>query len=354
MNLIPDNLQMTATFDHPEFHDHEQVLFCTDATSKLKAIIAVHNTNLGPAIGGCRMWDYQSADDALTDALRLSRGMTYKNALAGLPHGGGKSVIIGNAHTDKSPDLLRAFAHHVKCLAERYITAEDVGITSKDADLMATIAPNVGGTSGSGLGDPSPFTALGVYCGIKAAARHVYGSDNLNGKHVCLTGLGNVGFRVADYLHKDGARLTVADVYEPNLKRAVSAFDAASISPEEAHKVDCDIFAPCALGAGLNNKTIPEIKASIVAGAANNQLATPRDAKRITEHGILYAPDYVINAGGVIAVAEPVGPDAESKTIARTHAIGDTLFDIFTEAKATGEPTATIADRMAERIFMQS
>ncbi|PLW75281.1 Glu/Leu/Phe/Val dehydrogenase dimerization domain-containing protein [Cohaesibacter celericrescens] len=352
MNLITNNIKMPATFDHPEFHDHEQVLFCSDKKSRLRAIIAVHNTNLGPAIGGCRMWAYDTGDAALTDALRLSRGMTYKNALAGLPHGGGKSVILGDSHTDKTPDLLRAFAHHVKCLAARYITAEDVGITNKDADLMASIAPNVGGTSQSSLGDPSPFTALGVYCGIKSAAQHMYGSDNLAGKYISVKGLGNVGFRLADYLHKDGAKLILSDVYEPNLKRAVEAFGAQSVSPDEAHAVDCDIFAPCALGAGLNSQTIPAIQAAIVAGAANNQLETNQDGVRLMERGILYAPDYVINAGGVIAVAEPLGPNAASNTIARTRAIGNTLSQIFTDAQKSGKPTAVIADRLAEQRFM--
>ncbi|TLP42786.1 Glu/Leu/Phe/Val dehydrogenase [Cohaesibacter sp. CAU 1516] len=351
MNLIPENFKLSATFDHPEFHDHEQVLFCSDAKSGLKAIIAVHNTHLGPAIGGCRMWDYVDADEALTDALRLSKGMTYKNALAGLPHGGGKSVIIGNAHTDKSPALLKAFAHHVKCLADRYVTAEDVGITSADADLMATIAPNVGGTSEAGLGDPSPYTALGVYCGIKAAARHVFGRDDLTGKHVSLQGLGNVGFRVAEHLHRDGAKLIVSDVWEPSLTRAVDAFGATTISPEEAHRVPCDIFAPCALGAGLNRHTIPDIQAAIVAGAANNQLEQTTDGALLASRGILYAPDYVINAGGVIAVAEPVSASAHASVTRRTEAIGDTLSAIFAEATRTGEPNALIADRMAEQRF---
>ena len=352
MNLISDQIQMTATFDHPEFDNHEQVLFCSDKKSGLKAIIAVHNTRLGPAIGGCRMWPYQNSDEALTDALRLSKGMTYKNALAGLAHGGGKSVIIADPHKDKSDDMLRAFANHVKVLADRYITAEDVGITKKDADLMASIAPNVGGTSKSGLGDPSPFTALGVYYGIKAAAHHRFGSDSLKGVHISLKGLGNVGFRLGHHLHEEGAVLTVADIYEPNLKKAVKAFNANIVSPDEAHLLDCDIFAPCALGAGLNFKTIDAIKAKIVAGAANNQLAMPEDGQRLTDHGILYAPDYVINAGGVIAVAEPAGSNAEKNVAERCKSIGDTLMEIFKKADNTGQPTADIADKLAEERFL--
>ncbi len=351
MTLIPDSFQMTATFDHPEFDDHEQVLFCTDKKTGLRAIIAVHNTALGPAIGGCRMWPYENSDQALTDALRLSRGMTYKNALAGLAHGGGKSVIIADAHKDKTPELIKAFAHHVKLFAGRYLTAEDVGITSKDADLMATIAPNVGGTSDAGLGDPSPYTALGVYHGIKAAAKHVFGSDDLKGRYISLQGLGNVGFRLGEHLHAEGAILTVSDVYTPNLERAVKAFDAAVVSPDLAHKVDCDIFAPCALGAGLNKSTIPDIRAAIVAGAANNQLATDEDGHRLMDRGILYAPDYVINAGGVVAVAEQGGKDSQTRATEKTIAIGSTLGSIFEQAKTAKKPTAEIADLMAEAIF---
>ena len=351
MNLVPGEIKITTTFDHPAFDTHEQVLFCTDSRSGLKSIIAVHNTNLGPAIGGCRMWNYDNTDAALTDALRLSRGMTYKNALAGLANGGGKSVIIGDPHKDKSPDMLLAFARHVKCLAETYMTAEDVGITSQDADLMAAIAPNVGGTTGSGLGDPSPFTALGVFCGILAAVKHGFGSADLTGKRISLQGLGNVGFRLAGHLHKAGAKLIVSDVYEPNLKRAVDAFDAEWVDADKAHSVACDIFAPCALGAGLNAGTIPDIKAPIVAGAANNQLASDADGERLAERGILYAPDYVINAGGVIAVAATPGPEAHAMVEARTRAIGNTLLDIFQESRQTGLPTAQIADRQAERRF---
>lgn len=351
MTLIPNNIEMTATFDHPEHDDHEQILFCADRQTDLRAIIAIHNTRLGPAIGGCRMWPYKSAGEAVTDALRLSRGMTYKNALAGLDHGGGKSVIIADSRKDKSPDLIKAFAYHVKCLADHYITAEDVGITSKDADLMATIAPNVGGTSRSGLGDPSPYTALGVYHGIKAAAHHIFGTDSLKGRHISLQGLGNVGYRLGQHLHIEGARLTVSDIYEPNLRHAVSNFNAKIVPPEESHLVECDIFAPCALGAGLNRKTIPSIRAAIVAGAANNQLASPEDDKRLKDHGILYAPDYVINAGGVIAVAEPASDKAEMKATQKTIAIGGTLSEIFNKAKSTKKPTGAIADQLAEQRF---
>lgn len=351
MTLIPDTIEMTATFDHPEYDDHEQILFCADRQSGLRAIIAVHNTRLGPAIGGCRMWPYKNAGEAVTDALRLSRGMTYKNALAGLRHGGGKSVIIADSHKDKSPELIKAFARHVKCLSDHYITAEDVGITSADADLMASIAPNVGGTSQSGLGDPSPYTALGVYHGIKAAARHVFQTDSLKGRHISLQGLGNVGYRLGQYLHAEGACLTVSDVYEPNLKRAAHNFNANIVSPEEAHLVDCDIFAPCALGAGLNRRTIPAIRAAIIAGAANNQLAAPEDDNRLKDHNILYAPDYVINAGGVIAVAEPASASAEENATEKTVAIGETLSEIFDKAQSTGSATGAIADEMAEERF---
>jgi leucine dehydrogenase len=352
MTLIPETFDMAVTFDHPEFDHHEQVLFCTDKKSGLQAIIAVHNTNLGPAIGGCRMWPYETSGEALTDALRLSRGMTYKNALAGLPHGGGKSVIIADSHKDKTPELIEAFAHHVKCLADRYITAEDVGITSDDADRMAKIAPNVGGTSEQGLGDPSPYTALGVYHGIKAAAQHKFGSADLKGLRISVQGLGNVGFRLATHLHEEGAILTVSDVYQPNLDKAVAAFGVETCAPDQAHLVDCDIFAPCALGGGLNSKTIPEIKAKVVAGAANNQLLKAEDDEALRYAGILYAPDYVINAGGVIAVAMTGNDDkAEAEATEKTVAIGETLLEIFDAAKAQNQPTGKIADQIAEQRF---
>ncbi|MCT4654473.1 MAG: amino acid dehydrogenase [Cohaesibacter sp.] len=350
MTLIPETFKMTATFDHPEFDHHEQVLFCSHKATGLKAIIAVHNTKLGPAIGGCRMWPYASADEALTDALRLSRGMTYKNALAGLAHGGGKSVIIADSHKDKNPALLRAFAQHVKCLADHYITAEDVGITKQDADIMGEIAPNVGGTSQKGLGDPSPYTALGVYHGIKAAAKHLYQAETLKGLRISVQGLGNVGYRLASHLHSEGAILTISDVYQPNLERAAEEFGAQTCAPEDAHAVDCDIFAPCALGAGLNAKTIPQIKANIVAGAANNQLKAASDGQLLHDHKILYAPDYVINAGGVIAVAEH-GDGAKQRATDKTIAIGATLQEIFDKSANEDQPTGLIADLLAEERF---
>ncbi|MCV6548259.1 MAG: amino acid dehydrogenase [Cohaesibacter sp.] len=352
MTLIPETFDMAVTFDHPEFDDHEQVLFCADKKNGLKAIIAVHNTNLGPAIGGCRMWPYDSSLEALTDALRLSRGMTYKNALAGLAHGGGKSVIIADPHKDKSPQLIEAFARHVKCLAETYITAEDVGITAQDAEHMAQIAPNISGTSNRGLGDPSPYTALGTYHGIKAAAAHQFGTSDLKGLRISIQGLGNVGFRLAKHLHEEGAILIVSDVHKPNLDKAINAFDATMCAPDQAHEVECDIFAPCALGAGLNTRTIPQIKAKIVAGAANNQLLSAKHDAALKEAGILYAPDYVTNAGGVIAVAMAENtPQTRQEATDKSVAIGETLRQIFQKAEATNQPTGLIADQMAQDIF---
>ncbi|KZL20730.1 Leucine dehydrogenase [Pseudovibrio axinellae] len=349
-NNIMIDTYMTP-FDHPEFAGHEQVVLITDEASGLKAIIAVHNTNRGPGLGGCRMWNYASANDALTDVLRLSKGMTYKNALADLALGGGKSVIIANPRTDKTPELLRAFGKHINRLAGTYITAEDVGISSDDMEIIGSETKYALGTDATGFGDPSPYTALGTYVGIKAAANHKFGSYDLSGLTVSLKGLGHVGYEVARQLHEAGARLIVSDIYEPAVKRAIEELGATSVSPDEAHLVEADIFAPCALGGGLNPDTIPQLKAAVVAGAANNQLETPEDGEALMKRGILYAPDYAINAGGVISVA--LGEPGASDTIVRrkTLAISDTLTQIFERAEAENRPTNIIADEVAEERF---
>ncbi len=337
--------------EHPEFAGHEQVVFATDEAAGLKAIIAVHNTNLGPALGGCRMWNYASTSEALTDVLRLSKGMTYKNALANLPLGGGKSVIIADARRDKTPELLRAFGRHINRLSGSYVTAEDVGISSDDMEIICTQTQFARGTEATGFGDPSPYTALGTFAGIKAAAKHKFGTDDLTGLTVSLKGLGHVGYDVARQLHKAGALLIVSDIYEPAVKRAVEELEATSVSTEEAHRVSADIFAPCALGGELNAETIPQLKATVVAGAANNQLETPEDGVALMKRGILYAPDYAINAGGVISIA--LGEPGTSDAIVRqkTLAIGDTLTQIFKRADAEKRPTSIIADELAEERF---
>ncbi len=341
-------VEPVTVFDHPEFRGHEQVVFGHDAQSGLRTIIAIHDTRLGPAAGGCRMWAYASDAAALTDALRLSRGMTYKNALAGLDLGGGKAVIIADAKRDKTPTLLEAFGTQVERLAGRYCTAEDVGISSADMEIVARTTAHALGTEKTGLGDPSPYTALGVFEGIRAAVRHRFERDDLTGLTVSVQGLGNVGFGVARMLHAAGARLVVSDINADAVFRAVEAFGAQTVEPSRAHAVEADIFCPCALGAGLNAATIPQIRARIVAGAANNQLATDADGEALRRAGILYAPDYAINAGGIISIALAGPRDGDDLVREKTIAIGDTLTRIFRRADDEGRPTHVIADKLAE------
>jgi leucine dehydrogenase len=337
-----------GVFDHPEFRGHEQILFGHDAASGLSTIIALHDTRLGPAAGGCRMWPYASSYEALTDALRLSRGMTYKNALAGLDLGGGKSVIIADPNKDKTPALLRAFGHQVESLHGRYITAEDVGITSDDMEIVSQVSRHALGTKATGLGDPSPYTAIGVFVGLKAAVGYRRGDDDLNGLVVSVQGLGNVGYGVAKLLHHAGAKLIVSDINKAVVDHAVAEFGATAVDARIAHKVAADVFCPCALGAGLNAATIPQIRAGIVAGAANNQLATEADGMALREADILYAPDYAINAGGVISIALGKPGEGDDKVRQQVVAIGDTLTAIFRRADAEGRSTQSVADAMAE------
>jgi leucine dehydrogenase len=338
---------MVAVFEDAAFDDHEQVVFCRDAAAGLSAVIAIHDTRLGPALGGCRMWDYDTTAEAVTDALRLSRGMTYKNALAGLDLGGGKAVILGDSRRDKTPALMAAFGRHVEALGGRYITAEDVGISTEDIEQAARVTAHARGTAATGLGDPSPYTALGVHCGIKAALAHRFGSDALAGRRVVIQGLGHVGWDLAERLSGEGAELVVADLHADAVQEAADHFGARVVDPGEAHRIEADVFAPCALGAGLNAETIPELGAPIVAGAANNQLATDEDGRRLVARGILYAPDYAINAGGVIsiALAEPGGSDGV--VVERVSAIGKTLGAIFARAEREKRPTGEVADEMA-------
>lgn len=352
MNAPVPRRQLAAgapcVFDHPEFAGHEQVVFGHDPATGLLAIVAVHSTRLGPALGGCRMWPYASPAEALTDALRLSRGMTYKNALAGLDLGGGKAVILADPRRDKSPALLAAFGAQVDRLGGHYITAEDVGVSDADMEVVATRTAHVRGTRATGLGDPSPYTAFGVVCGIRAALAHRFGSPDPAGRTVVVQGLGHVGMDVAAQLHAAGARLVVADIHAPAVERAVAAFDATVVDSAAAHRVAADVFAPCALGAGLNDTTIPELAAPIVAGAANNQLAGPQHDAMLRARGVLYAPDYAINAGGVISIALGTPGADEGAVRAKVTAIGDTLAAIFRDADATGLPTQAVADRLAE------
>ncbi|MEJ8573891.1 Glu/Leu/Phe/Val family dehydrogenase [Microbaculum marinum] len=341
-----------AVRTHPSFDDHEHVSIYRDPKTGVEAIVAIHDTTLGPALGGCRMWSYPSRHEALDDVLRLSRGMTYKNALAGLPHGGGKAVIVADPRTDKSEALFEAFGDHVETLGGRYITAEDVGISDADMEIVARRTGHVRGIRATGLGDPSPYTAWGVFCGIRAAVRHRFRRASLEGLTVAVQGLGHVGGRLAALLHADGARLIVADI-DTDRVAEVAARCGADVAPvDRIHAADADLFAPCALGGGLNAATIPEIRAKVVCGAANNQLRTPGDAAALVARDILYAPDYLVNAGGVISIA-PERPgmtaDEMKERIAR---IDSTLSFVLKRADAEGVSPAVIADRVAEeRIF---
>ena len=340
-----------SIFSSPDFDNHEQVVFCHDEASGLKAIIAIHNTNRGPSLGGCRMWPYASEEEAVTDVLRLSRGMTYKSALAKLPYGGGKSVIIGDPRLDKSPALFRAMGRAVQRLAGRYIVAEDVGISVPDVELMQQETRHVAGTSAGGAGDPSPATAYGVYMGLRAAVEHKLGRDKLDGLTVAIQGLGHVGYYLCKHLAEDGARLVVTDINEDAIQTAVTEFDAERVAPDEIYAVDCDVFAPCALGAVINDDSLEFLKATIIAGSANNQLHEPRHGDILKQRGVLYAPDYVINAGGVIDISHEGRNYDKDKAFAHVAGVHDTLLEIFRRAEAEDIPTGDAADRIAEERF---
>jgi leucine dehydrogenase len=337
--------------DHPEFDGHEDVAFHHDPDSGLDAIIAIHNTSRGPALGGCRMWAYESRDQALTDVLRLSRGMTYKSALAGLHYGGGKAVIIGDPRRAKSETLFRAMGRFVESLNGRYIVAEDVGISVADVEAMARETGHVSGIPARGAGDPSPATAYGVYRGIKAAVRHKLGLETLKGLRVAVQGLGHVGTHLCRQLAAEGAGLIVADLDPDAVRRAVDAFDARAVPPDEIVSAPAEVFAPCALGAVIDDRSIETLKATIVAGAANNQLALPRHGPALARRGVLYAPDYVINAGGIILISHEGAGFDRPKAFAQVALIHDTLLEIFQLAEAAGTCTAEAADRLAERRF---
>ncbi|GAA4903708.1 Glu/Leu/Phe/Val dehydrogenase dimerization domain-containing protein [Ferrimonas pelagia] len=338
-----------AIFSHPSFDEHEQVMFVHDKASGLKAIIAVHDTTMGPAVGGCRMWPYDNDEEALTDVLRLSRGMTYKNALAGLEFGGGKSVIIGDPSSEKSEALFRAFGRAVHSLGGRYYSAEDVGINTSDIMIAHQETPYMAGLEGKS-GDPSPYTALGTYLGIKAAVKHQLNKDSLAGIRVAVQGLGHVGYSLCEHLHRAGAKLVVCDLSAEQLDRATTELDAEIVGLDAIYCQDVDVYAPCALGATLNDHTLPQLKATIVAGCANNQLAEPRHGEILRDKGILYAPDYVINAGGIINVSFERDYNADSAE-AKVRKIYDTLLTIFNEADRSGKPTGVVADEMARKII---
>ena len=344
-----------SVFAAADFRDHETVAFVSDKNTGLKSIIALHSTALGPACGGTRMFPYANDDAALADVLRLSRGMSYKNAIANLPLGGGKAVIIGDPAKDKSEAMLCAYADAVNALGGRYITAMDVGMTPKDMPVIASHTKHVAGFDqpGKSGGDSGPLTALGVFVGLKAALKHRFGVDSSKGLTVAIQGLGKVGMALAQRLHGEGAKLVVADVNADATKRAAELFGAVVVSPDAIVTAECDVLSPNALGAILDDNTIPNLHAKIVAGGANNQLARDEHGEALKARGILYAPDYVINGGGVIRVAGQIYDWNDADIERRVLAIAGTLADIFRRADSEDVPTNTIADRIAEQRMAQ-
>lgn len=341
-----------SVFDLVDFDHHEQVVYCSDEETGLKAIIAVHNTNLGPSAGGCRFWDYDNDQDALRDVLRLSKGMTYKNAMAGLKLGGGKAVIIGNPKQLKSEQLFKAFGRAVNNLNGRYYTAEDVNITTADMAIVNQETDFVSGLEGKS-GNPGPFTALGTFLGIKAAVKFKLGKDDLSGLRVAVQGLGSVGFALCEKLHSAGAQLVVTDFNAEVLKQAEQQFNAKVVGLDEIYSQDVEIYSPCALGATINDDSISQLKASIIAGCANNQLALGKHDQALKDANILYAPDYVINAGGIINVALEIYPEpyCSKEATKLVENIYHTLMKIFAKAKADNQPTGAVADDMARMII---
>ncbi len=339
-----------SLFEHLQDDDYEQLIFCQDRDSGLRAIICIHNTTLGPALGGCRMWSYATEQDAIVDVLRLARGMTYKAAVAGLNFGGGKAVILGDPNKDKSEALFRAFGRYVQGLNGRYITAEDVGTSEEDMDIIQQETDYVTGVSPEfgGGGNPAPVTAYGVYMGMKATAKQAWGDDALEGKTIAVQGMGNVAFNLCRYLYEEGARLIVTDIHKPSVKRAVEKFGAKAVEADDIYEVDCDIFSPNALGGVLNDETIPKLKARAIAGAANNVLQEARHGEKLHEMGFFYAPDYVINAGGVIHVADELQGYNRDRVLKKVKGIYHNIEQVFEISKRKNIPTSLAADRLAE------
>ncbi|WP_374397608.1 Glu/Leu/Phe/Val dehydrogenase [Sphingopyxis sp.] len=346
---------MSAVWDFADFDDHEHVHMFRDRASGLTAVIAVHSTHLGPGAGGVRYWHYPQRAAAITDALRLSRGMSYKNAMAGLPMGGGKGVILADENGAKTPELLAAFGRAVDSLGGAYVTAEDVGITDADMVEISKQTKHVSGlpvASGEAGGDPGPFTALGVYLGIKAAIREGLGTDSAAGVRVAIQGVGSVGGGVARRLAAEGAKLTLADVNLARAKALAEELGAELADSAAIMEIEADVLSPNALGAILTERSIEKLRVPIIAGGANNQLATAADGQRVHDRGIVYAPDYVINAGGIINVAlEYLGQGSQDEVESRIHLIPGRLAEIWAESKASGTPASVVADRMAQKLI---
>ena len=327
---------------------HEQVLFCNDSATGLKAIIAIHNTALGPALGGTRMWAYSNEMEALNDVLRLSKGMTYKNSISGLNLGGGKAVIIGDARTMKSEALFRRFGKFVESLAGNYITAEDVGISPSDMNWVNMETNHVAGLPGKS-GDPSPVTAYGVYMGMKACAKVQFGSDSLEGKTIAVQGVGHVGEYLVKHLAAEKANVVITDIHEETLKRVANEYGVKVVAPSEIYDVPMDIYAPCAMGATINDETLSRLKCSIISGAANNQLAIEqKHGLEVMNRGIIYAPDYTINAGGVINCFSEVEGLSSEWAHTKAAEIYTTILNIIHRSKEANIPTYQIANKMAE------
>jgi leucine dehydrogenase len=342
------NLAENPVISQMSMYNHEQLLFCNDTATGLKAIIAVHNTVLGPALGGTRMWMYNNEMEALNDVLRLSRGMTYKNSISGLNLGGGKAVIIGDSRSMKSEALFRRFGKFVNSLAGKYITAEDVGISPVDMVWVSMETDHVVGLPGKS-GDPSPVTAYGVYMGMKACASQQFGSDSLAGKKVAVQGVGHVGEYLVKHLVSEGAEVTITDVHQDTLKRVSNEYGVKVVGLDEIYDVPMDIYAPCALGATINDDTINRLKCSIIAGAANNQLANEKiHGQLVKDKGIIYAPDFALNAGGVINCYSEVAGLTAQWSMAKAEEIYTTIGNIVSRSSAEGVPTYQIANKIAE------
>ena len=354
--------KMDPVFGQMSFDDHEQIVFCNDKDTGLKAIIGIHNSVMGPALGGTRMFNYSNEWEALNDVLRLSRGMTFKSAITGLNIGGGKAVIIGDAKTQKTPELMRKFGEFVHSLSGRYITAEDVGMETADMDIVRDVTPYVTGISEErgGAGNPSPVTAFGVYMGMKAAAKQQFGSDVLTGRKVLVQGIGHVGEALVEYLTKEGALVTISDINEERLYEVGQKYNSTVYTGTDVYAEEVDIYAPCAMGATINDATIHKIKAKVIAGAANNQLANEVvHGAILQERGILYAPDFLINAGGIINVYAELAHYGKAEIMAKTENIYNTTLEIFDFAIAnkmtTHQAALTIAQqRIAERKLANS
>lgn len=345
-----DLKEIDPVFGQLSFDDHEQIVFCNDKDTGLKAIIGIHNTVLGPALGGTRMWQYRNEWEALNDVLRLSRGMTYKSAITGLNLGGGKAVIIGDAKTQKTPELMRRFGEFVHSLSGKYITAEDVGMETADMDLVRDVTPYVTGISESrgGAGNPSPITAYGVFMGMKAAAKYKFGSDVLEDRKVIVEGIGHVGESLVEHLTNEGAKVIIADINDERLNEVSQKYSATIYRGNDIYSEDVDIYAPCALGATINDETIYKLRAQVIAGAANNQLANEdKHGTILQERGIVYAPDFLINAGGIINVyAELEGYD-KKEIIRKTENIYNTTLEILSNAETNEITTNTAALNIA-------